>query len=137
MSSEEILHYDMSGNGNHLYKKDASLPDSGSRTAFSTGAVRDAMQGKGVPSMIPTCAITAVAKRFEDGASKYGPDNWRKGIPTSRYCDAAYRHLMACRDGKVDEDHFGAVLWNMSCWLWTLHAIEEGKLPSELDDILR
>ena len=73
-----------------------AIPDTGSRTHFETGAVRDAMQGKGMPSMIPTSAIKSMAKRFEDGATKYGPDNWKKGIPTSRYCDAAYRHLMAC-----------------------------------------
>ena len=113
------------------------LPDSGSRTAFDTGAVRDSMRGKGLPSMIPTCAIISMAKRFEDGASKYGPDNWRKGIPTSRYCDAAYRHLMQCRDGETSEDHFGAVLWNIACWMWTLKAISKKKLPKELDDIQR
>ena len=68
MSSEEILHYDQSGNGNHLYKKDVSLPDSGARTAFDTGAVRDSMQGKGLPSMIPTCAIMAM--RSEEHTSE-------------------------------------------------------------------
>ncbi len=113
----------------------STLPDSGARTAFDTGAVRDSMKGKGMPSMIPTCAIMAMAKRFEDGATKYGADNWRKGIPTSRYCDAAYRHLMQCRDKDATEDHFGAVLWNMACWLWTVKAIEDNKLPPELDDI--
>jgi len=111
------------------------LPDSGARTAFETGAVRDSMEGKGFPSMIPTCAIMAMAKRFEDGATKYGADNWRKGIPTSRYCDSAYRHLMQCRDGDTTEDHFGAVLWNMACWLWTQNKINKGELPKELDDI--
>jgi len=35
MSSEEILHYDHSGNGNHLYKKDVSLPDTVDRTEFN------------------------------------------------------------------------------------------------------
>ena len=54
-----------------------TLPDSGARTAFDTGAVRDSMKGKGMPSMIPTCAIMAMARRFEDGASKYGANNYR------------------------------------------------------------
>ena len=116
-------------------EENKTLPDSGSRTAFDTGAVRDAMKGKGIPSMIPTCAIMAMARRFEDGATKYGPDNWRKGIPLSRYCDAAYRHLMQCRDNDFSEDHFGAVMWNMACWLWTLNKIDAGELPAELDDI--
>jgi hypothetical protein len=47
----------------------------------------------------------------------------------------AYRHLMQCRDNDTTEDHFGAVLWNMACWLWTLKAIEDNKLPPELNDI--
>jgi hypothetical protein len=118
-----------------VQEENKTLPDSGSRTAFDTGAVRDAMKGKGIPSMIPTCAIMAMARRFEDGATKYGPDNWRKGIPLSRYCDAAYRHLMQCRDNDFSEDHFGAVMWNMACWLWTLNKIDAGELPAELDDI--
>lgn len=118
-----------------IQEENKTLPDSGSRTAFDTGAVRDAMKGKGIPSMIPTCAIMAMARRFEDGATKYGPDNWRKGIPLSRYCDAAYRHLMQCRDNDFSEDHFGAVMWNMACWLWTLNKIDSGELPAELDDI--
>jgi hypothetical protein len=42
---------------------------------------------------------------------------------------------MACRDGKTDEDHFGAVLWNMACWLETKRLIKIGKLPQELDDL--
>ena len=115
--------------------KRKGIPDSGARTAFDTGAVRDSMNGKGYPSMIPTQAIRSMAKRFEDGAVKYGRDNWRKGIPTSRYCDAAYRHLMSCRDGEEDEDHFGAVMWNMACWMWTMDQIKNGDLPLELDDI--
>ena len=114
----------------------STLPDSGARTAFDTGAVRDSMKGKGMPSMIPTCAIMAMARRFEDGATKYGADNWRKGIPTSRYCDAAYRTSYAMHEmDDTTEDHFGAVLWNIACWLWTLKAIEDNKLPPELNDI--
>ena len=58
----------------------SGLPDSGERTAFDSGAVRDSMRGKGYPSMIPTVAIMAMARRFEDGATKYGRDNWKKGM---------------------------------------------------------
>ena len=112
-----------------------SLPSSGSMTNFKTGAVRDSMQGKGFPSLIPTCALKSIAKRFEDGATKYGRDNWQKGIPLSRYCDAANRHLWALRDGQVDEDHFGAVLWNIACWQKTKEMIAKGILPEELNDI--
>lgn len=113
----------------------STLPSSGKMTNFSTGAVRDAMMGKGFPSLIPTGALKSLAKRFEDGAIKYGRDNWQKGIPLSRYCDAANRHLWALRDRKTDEDHFGAVLWNIACWQETKRRIDLGLLPEELNDI--
>lgn len=111
------------------------LPSTGKMSKFGTGAVRDAMEGKGLPSMIPTCALKSLAKRFEDGCTKYGRDNWLKGIPLSRYCDSTYRHLWALRDGKTDEDHFGAVLWNIACWQKTKNMIDSNLLPQELNDL--
>ena len=115
--------------------KGSVLPSSGKMSKFDTGAVRDAMEGKGLPSLIPTCALKSLAKRFEDGATKYGRDNWQKGIPLSRYCDSAHRHLWALRDGQTDEDHFGAVLWNIACWQKTKRMIDSELLPSHLDDL--
>lgn len=111
------------------------LPDSGARSEFKTGAVRDAMSGKGMPSLIPISALRAVAKRFEDGATKYGRDNWKKGIPVSRYIDALYRHLWQLMEGCKGEDHGGAVIWNAMCLVETLDAIERGELPEELNDL--
>lgn len=111
------------------------LPDTGARSEFSTGAVRDAMTGKGLPSCIPPCAIRAMAKRFEDGAQKYERNNWMKGIPLSRFQDSAMRHLLQLAEGDTTEDHAGAVLWNIACWMWTAEAIAAGKLPNELDDL--
>jgi hypothetical protein len=110
------------------------LPDSGERSEFNTGAVRDAMTGKGLPSLIPPEAIRRLARRFEDGAAKYGRDNWQKGIPLGRYNDAIIRHTLAAAEGQDDEDHLGAVLWNAAAWIWTESQIEAGYLPAELDD---
>lgn len=112
-----------------------ALPDSGARTEFKTGAVRDAMTGKGLPSMIPPCAIRAMAKRFEDGAGKYGNMNFAKGIPLSRFQDSIVRHLLAWSEGDTSEDHGGAVLWNMAVAMWTLEEINAGRLPKELNDL--
>jgi len=111
------------------------LPDSGERSEFATGAVRDAMSGKGLPSLIPPAAIRRLAQRFEDGAAKYGRDNWQKGIPLSRYNDAIIRHTLAAAEGQTDEDHLGAVLWNAAAWIWTLDEIAAGRLPIELSDL--
>lgn len=112
-----------------------TLPDSGERSEFNTGAVRDAMSGKGCPSLIPIDALRAVSKRFEDGATKYGRDNWRKGIPLSRYVDSLYRHLWQFMEGDTSEDHGGAVIWNAMCLIQTEKWISEGKLPDELNDL--
>lgn len=115
------------------------IPDSGTRTNFATGAVRDAAPGKGLPSRVPPIALDAIEKRFEDGAAKYNDDengpNWMKGIPLSRFFDAIQRHSRKAAQGHTDEDHFGAVLWNAAAWLWTYTEIEAGRLPAELNDL--
>lgn len=115
-----------------------TLPDSGGRTEFATGAVRDAMAGKGQPSRIPPDFIRSVARRYEDGAAKYpdsnGKPNWMHGIPLSRYLDAICRHSLQMAEGDTTEDHVGAVGWNAASFQWTLAQIEAGKLPKELDD---
>jgi hypothetical protein len=111
------------------------LPSSQKQSNFETGAVRDFHEGKGIPSLMPIDALRSVSKRFEDGALKYGRDNWRKGIPLSRYVDAIYRHLWATMENKTDEDHLGAVIWNAMCLYQTKKWIDDGKLPNELNDI--
>ena len=82
----------MGATSNQL-KTMSELPDSGERSEFQTGAVRDAMNGKGLPSLLPVDALIAASKRFEDGAEKYGRDNWRKGIPLSRYVEIGRAHV--------------------------------------------
>lgn len=111
------------------------LPDSGERSEFETGSVRDACEGKGIPSLIPVSALRSVAKRFEDGAYKYGRDNWKKGQPLSRYVDSINRHLWDWMEGCDEEDHLAAVIWNAMCLQQTDEWIKEGKLPRILKDI--
>jgi hypothetical protein len=113
----------------------SSLPYSGKMSHFKTGAVRDAMEGKGFPSMIPVIALRSISKRFEDGANKYGRGNWEKGIPLSRYYDSASRHLWSIKSGDESEDHAGAVLWNIACLMETKRMIDSNELPNELNDL--
>ena len=117
--------------------KKVKLPDSGERSEINSGAVRDAMAGKGMPSLIPIDALRKVAKRFEDGAHKYGRDNWKLGIPASRYVDSLYRHLWALMEDDEAEDHGGAVIWNAMCLVQTLEWVKQGKLPKDIDDLTR
>lgn len=112
----------------------AGLPDSGARSEFATGAVRDASEGKGHFSSLPPHALLRAAQRFEAGALKYDRSNWLKGIPVSRYIDSLERHIQAIKLGDTTEDHQGAIIWNSMCLSETLDLIQCGHLPQELDD---
>lgn len=115
--------------------KKYTLKDSGTRTKFSTGAVRDAQEDKGRCDLLPVRAIIAVSKIFENGAKKYGENNWRKGIPLSRYMDSGLRHALKYLRGDRDEDHLSQAIWNLMCLSETQSMIEEGLLPADLNNL--
>ena len=62
--------------------------------------------------------LLEVAKHFENGALKYGENNWRKGIPANCYIDSAVRHYLKFRRGDDDENHKVSVVWNIMCCIW-------------------
>lgn len=64
-------------------------------------------------------AILEVSKHFEEGAAKYGENNWQKGIPESSYIDSAVRHYLKWLRGDDDERHDRAFVWNIICLIWT------------------
>ena len=138
--------------------------DSGSRTEFKSGAVRDIQEGKGRCDLMPLeviatltssdelkfiqffkesgdvdCLYAAlhifckkhyensfekmiieVSKHFEEGAKKYGENNWQKGIPVHSFIDSAIRHLLKFKSGWNDEPHDRAFVWNIMCAIWTM-----------------
>ena len=61
-----------------------------------------------------------VSIHFEEGAKKYGENNWQKGIPTKHYIDSGVRHYLKWLRGDKDEPHDRAFVWNMICCLWTI-----------------
>lgn len=113
------------------------VKDSGTRQEFDTGAVRDAQSGKGRYDLLLTLPhmLYRLARHFENGAKKYGDDNWRKGLPLRRFIDSAFRHLCQYMEGKDDEDHLTAVIWNLMCHGETANMIAAGWLPTDLDDM--
>ena len=141
--------------------------DSGDRTRFESGAVRDMRDGKGRCDLMPLEVVgnyiwelnegtepilwairkfqksnsttylysalnefncrcynnqytmfLEVSKHFEDGAKKYGENNWQKGIPTHCYIDSAIRHYLKWLRGDKDEPHDRAFVWNLVCCIW-------------------
>ena len=147
-----------------------TIKDSGDRTEFSTGAVRDMREGKGRCDLMPLEVVAelledpdarqiihdissfqeykdtdflksallnfarryecenfraslitmllGVAKHFEEGAKKYGENNWQKGIPVNCYIDSAIRHYLKWLRGDTDEPHDRAFVWNLMCCIW-------------------
>ena len=98
-------------------KKKPEIKDSGERTTFETGAVRDMHEGKGRMDLLPWAAIMEVSKHCEAGAIKYGEHNVDKGIPTHSLLDSAIRHEAKYLDGWTDEPHLLAAAWNL---LWAI-----------------
>lgn len=149
------------------------IKDSGCRSEFDTGAVRDVQVGKGKPSYMPLevaanlfdvptgdnvlrsiagfrntlntrflydalmffardayCGsketmLLDVAIHYEEGCAKYGPDNWRKGIPWDAYIDSAVRHYLKWRRNDQDEPHNRALVWNLLSCIWEIDYHEE------------
>ena len=94
------------------------IKDSGERTEFSTGDVRDMKDGKGRFDLLPWYGIMEVSKHCEEGAKKYGEHNVDRGIPLHSLMDSASRHLAKFIAGETDEDHLRAAAWNI---LWALN----------------
>lgn len=152
-----------------------SIKDSGERTEFETGAVRDIQEGKGRCDLLPLDVLgyindmaefpnindpnisevfrhiheftrsgdcenllralvsfmdmdafgswatmyLEVSIHFEDGAKKYGENNWQNGIPVRCYVNSALRHFIKWLRGDDDEPHDRAFCWNILCGIWT------------------
>jgi hypothetical protein len=157
-----------------------TIKDSGDRTEFETGAVRDMREGKGRCDLMPLevsaifignhndraeailfslsrfqrigstvylydalrafghgcwedpfSMFLEVAKHFEEGAKKYGENNWQKGIPVHCYIDSAVRHYLKWLRGDKDEPHDRAFVWNLMCCIWEVDYREKTNERSE------
>lgn len=105
------------------------IKDSGQRTEYATGFVRDMHEGKGRFDLLPWGAIWERAKHCEAGAEKYGERNIDKGAPQHSLIDSAQRHLAKYLMGHNDENHLRAALWNVA---W---ALEQDTYKPEMQDI--
>lgn len=116
VEEESKLIYAHVGNPVDISEETKSTPvikDSGDRTVFSTGSVRDMHEGKGDMASVPWEAILRLSVHYENGAKKYERWNFRKGIPVSSFIDSACRHLAKYQCGCDDEDHLAAAAFNV------------------------
>ena len=108
---------------------------SGVDEVFDTGAKREVKGGKGRFDLLPPRALKRLAIHFENGGKNHGDRNWEKGIPLHSYVDSGFRHFNEFMEGKTDENHLNACMWNLTCLVETIERIREGILPKSLNDL--
>jgi len=122
--------YEFSGNRNVV-----GMQDSGKREAFPTGAVRDSAEGKPRPDLFSPFAMERIGYWLEQGARKYEPRNWEKGMGYERVVASLHRHLMKYMQNDASEDHLAAIIANASFLMHYDTMIERGVLPESLNDL--
>lgn len=109
-----------------IERERTKLNDSGAREVKPSGFIReprDPAKPNYVPiltarglDIVPVELIQRIAEHYYQGGLKYEPDNWKRGTdPESleRNRVSAAGHFTDWLNGKTDEDHAIAALWNM------------------------
>lgn len=73
-------------------------------------------------------AFLEVAKHFEEGAKKYGENNWQKGLPVNCYINSTLRHYFKWLRDDTDEPHDRAFVWNLLCCIWEVDFSPRAKM---------
>ncbi len=81
-------------------------------------------------TLISIGAYNRLAQLYGNGAKKYDPWNWTKGMPISVFHASLMRHIFKCLADEKDEDHLSAIFFNAAA-LVHFHILGR----SDLDDI--
>lgn len=94
------------------------IKDSGARTEFAGGMVRDVEDDKIDWTLVfDGPMLKRYAEHLTKGAKKYAPRNWMKASGPEEYARfkrSLLRHLVAYLNGETDEDHAAAVIFNLN-----------------------
>jgi hypothetical protein len=82
-------------------------------TQFPTGAVRGTDAAGVRFDLITPIGLRRLAETCAEGAAKYGPFNWTRGIPASEMLNHAIRHIYLWLQGDAEEDHLAHAAWNI------------------------
>ena len=82
-------------------------------TRFPSGAVRSSDADGTRFDLITPIGLRPLAETCAEGARKYGPYNWQKGIPASVMLNHAIRHIYLWLHGDAQEDHLIHAAWNL------------------------
>ena len=78
---------------------------------FNTGAKRDGNDSKPFIHTLKGYTRQRFGYHMTHGATKYGNNNFLKGIPTDVYLESLDRHLAAYMEGDRSEDHLSAIIF--------------------------
>jgi hypothetical protein len=112
--------------GSPAAPRPTGLPDDNPKTRFGVA--------KPSVTLIPGPALIHCALAFRDGATKYGPANWRVDpVTASTYTDAAFRHLLDYWDGEDRASDSGVLhlAHAMACLAILIDAQEQGTLKDD------
>lgn len=96
---------------------------------FNTGKIRY--------DLIPHSWVRCLAEVFTQGARKYAPNNWKKGLKYSDTIASMKRHTAAIERGEwFDPEtgchHCGHIAWNALALMW-MHIHGRGTADLEVD----
>lgn len=82
---------------------------------YKNGFKRGEHETKPCYTLIPHKPLERLALHYTLGAKKYGKNNWKKakGEDREEFKDSAIRHVLAWAEGKKDENHASAAIWNI------------------------
>jgi len=113
------------------------IKDSGNRTEYSSGMVRDKSEDKEkfdllFPEGIPyeEQMLTRFAIHLTKGAKKYSDRNWEKASGQQELLDfkrSAWRHFVKWYLGMIDEDHASGVFFNIMGYETTKYKLNGDK----------
>jgi hypothetical protein len=86
------------------------------RQQFASGAVRSAhVAGEQMArfDLVSPIGLRRLAETCHQGAVRYSPNNWRRGIPASSLLNHALAHIVAYLGGDRSEDHMSHAAWNL------------------------
>ena len=121
-----------------------AIKDSGTRTSFGGGMVRDGDAADKVDytsilfgPMAERWAVHCTKGRVKYPDSEPGVPNWTLASGVEEYLHARgslLRHLMAYLRGETDEDHAAAIMFNINLMEYIRDKLPEGQAPSVFPD---
>lgn len=115
--SKPAPHYSYTQTNRKKRDETISIPDSGNIRKFEGGAIRDDDSKKPDYTCLAWDVVEEMTFYKMAGNTKYGKDNYLKGIPQPEFLKSAMRHLVKLIMGKTDERHDLAVIWNIMAYI--------------------